>query len=352
MVQKRGPWLATVGIFWMGMVFSAAAETQFDRDIVVKDQTRAMKVEAVFKELLAAYEDEDVHGFLERVSDERFRQDYITFTDALYSDFRNYEIHRVDYWIDRVVSDHVRQFLFVRWEKRYESLDSGRVMTQQGFSRFLFDEVDGQYLLVELAGNSLFGASLREWLDEVPRIAGEEMRRSVQNPQTPDTPVKPEVPEDEIVAEVACSAYALGACLNPQDCTFVAGGFWYEGRCNSQAQVVEVCDANHLYLCTSQAQCEDAMGQGYWYGGRCNTLSEEVKCLQEGKVWESFQCLTQEESCRSKGLFWYDDKCNMAPPRPVDTGCSPSNLSACTNEFDCVEMNGGFWESNTCIPPY
>ncbi|MDY0164021.1 hypothetical protein, partial [Desulfobotulus sp.] len=168
MVQKRGPWLAMVGIFWMGMVFSAAAETQFDRDIVVKDQTRAMKVEAVFKELLAAYEDEDVHGFLERVSDERFRQDYITFTDALYSDFRNYEIHRVDYWIDRVVSDHVRQFLFVRWEKRYESLDSGRVMTQQGFSRFLFDEVDGQYLLVELAGNSLFGASLREWLDEVP----------------------------------------------------------------------------------------------------------------------------------------------------------------------------------------
>jgi len=144
------------------------------------------------------------------------------------------------------------------------------VMTQQGFSRFLFDEVDGQYLLVELAGNSLFGASLREWLDEVPRIAGEEMRRSVQNPQTPDTPVKPEVPEDEIVAEVACSAYALGACLNPQDCTFVAGGFWYEGRCNSQAQVVEVCDANHLYLCTSQAQCEDAMGQGYWYNSTCN----------------------------------------------------------------------------------
>lgn len=348
MMGRAGIRLVLLCALWLGMVVNGVAETQFDRDIVVKDQSRAMKVEAVFKNLLAAYEDEDVHGFLELVSDERFRQDYITFTDALYSDFRNYEIHQVDYWIDRVVSDHIRQFLFVRWEKRYESLDSGRVLTQQGYSRFLFDEVNGQYLLVELAGNSLFGASLREWQQEVPRISGEEIRAGVQvpqpgTPQEPGSPQQPDSPQD-------CTPYNLAGCLSPEAC--MAYGFWYEGQCHSQAQVADVCDANHLYLCTTQAQCENTMGPGYWYGGICNAVSEEAKCLQDGKVWESFQCLTQEESCRSKELFWYDGKCNTAPPKPVDSGCSPSNLSACTTEFDCVEMNGGFWESNTCIPPY
>ncbi|MCK4503782.1 MAG: hypothetical protein KAU22_12170, partial [Desulfuromonadales bacterium] len=97
---------------------TAFADSSYDRELIVQDKTRAMKVESTFKELMAAYEDEDARGFLDLVSDERFRQDYITFTDALYSDFRNYEIHHVDYWIDRVVPDHVKQFLYVRWEKR------------------------------------------------------------------------------------------------------------------------------------------------------------------------------------------------------------------------------------------
>lgn len=140
---------------------AAFSETRYDRDLVVKDETRAMKVEGVFKDLIAAYEDEDPQGFLDLVSDDRFRQDYITFTDALYSDFRNYEIHRVDYWVDRVVSDHIKQFLFVKWEKRYETLESGRQNTLSGYSRFLFDEVNGKYLLIELAGNPLFGGSSR-----------------------------------------------------------------------------------------------------------------------------------------------------------------------------------------------
>jgi len=156
-------------------LFSSTAfcDSMYDRELIVQDKTRAMQVEAVFKEMIAAYENEDAYGFLEHVSDERFRQDYITFTDALYSDFRNYEIHRIDYWIDKVVPDNVKQFLFVRWEKRYENLDDGRQLTQRGVSRFLFDEVDGRYLLIELAGNNLFGDSLPEWRQEVPQIVGQ-----------------------------------------------------------------------------------------------------------------------------------------------------------------------------------
>lgn len=166
--------------------------SSYDRELIVQDKTRAMQVESVFKEMMAAYEDEDARGFLDYVSDERFRQDYITFTDALYSDFRNYEIHRVDYWIDRIVPDNVKQFLYVKWEKRYENLDDGRQLTQNGFSRFLFDEVDGEYLLVELAGNHLFGGSLQEWTEEVPQISGQEVTVSQSTSAT--TPVgKPDL---------------------------------------------------------------------------------------------------------------------------------------------------------------
>ncbi len=73
----------------------AFCDSRYDRELIVQDKTRSMQVESVFKEMMAAYEDEDARGFLDYVSDERFRQDYITFTDALYNDFRNYEIHQV-----------------------------------------------------------------------------------------------------------------------------------------------------------------------------------------------------------------------------------------------------------------
>ena len=173
----------------VSVVSTAFADNSFDRELIVKDEQRSDRVESVFKNLMAAYEDEDAQGFLALVSDERFRQDYITFTDALYSDFRHYEIHHVDYWIDRVVTDHVKRFLYVRWEKRYENLDDGEQLTLRGYSRFLFDDVEGDYLLVELAGNSLFGGSLPEWVEEVPQISGQEVE--VFNPQESLVPATP-----------------------------------------------------------------------------------------------------------------------------------------------------------------
>jgi hypothetical protein len=149
-------------------------DSSFDRELVIKNQGRADKVETVLRDLLRAYENEDAREFLDYVSEDRFRQDYLTFTDALYSDFRTYEIHRVDYWLDRVVPDNVKQFLYVRWEKRYETLDDARQLTERGFSRFVFDEVNGEYLLIELAGNDLFGSSLAEWTEETPSVPGQE----------------------------------------------------------------------------------------------------------------------------------------------------------------------------------
>ncbi len=190
--------------------------SSYDRELIVQDKTRAMQVESVFKEMMAAYEDEDARSFLDYVSDDRFRQDYITFTDALYSDFRNYEIHQVEYWNEKVVPDNVKQFLHVEWEKRYENLDDGQQITRRGASVFLFDEVDGDYLLVEVQGNHLFGGSLQEWRDEVPPIAGQEL--------------------ETYVAEegAVCGPDHLSLC-DGSNCSS-NGGDWYNNTCNSSAQ--------------------------------------------------------------------------------------------------------------------
>ena len=179
-----------LALIWVCLfVTTAFCDSSYDRELIVKDKTRAMQVENTFKELMAAYEDEDAQGFLDLVSDERFRQDYMTFTDALYSDFRTYEIRQIDYWVDRVVPDHIKQFFYVRWEKRYEDLDDGQQFTTTGYSRFLFDEVDGQYLLIELAGDSLFGGSLPEWVEDVPHIPGQKVQAvAVDTPQVQEMP--------------------------------------------------------------------------------------------------------------------------------------------------------------------
>ena len=234
-------------LFLLLVVFSLLVSTGFcassyDRELIVQDKTRAMQVESVFKQMMAAYEDEDARGFLDHVSDERFRQDYITFTDALYSDFRNYEIHQVDYWIDKVVPDNVKQFLFVHWEKRYENLDDGRQLTQKGVSRFLFDEVEGDYLLVELAGNHLFGGSLLEWTQEVPQISGQEVTAQVAD--IPTAVVTPPVPG------AVCDSQNLNLC-DASNCAF-NGGYWYDNTCNTTPQgqpdlTVEVYDFFYNY---------------------------------------------------------------------------------------------------------
>lgn len=159
---------------WLWFTTLAYSDSSFDRELIIKNQDRSTKVESVLKNLLRSYENEDAREFLNYVSEDRFRQDYLTFTDALYEDFRTYEIHHVEYWVDRVVADHIKQFLYVRWEKRYEMLDDGRQLKEAGFSRFVFDEVNGKYLLIELAGNDLFGSSLAEWTGETPAIPGQE----------------------------------------------------------------------------------------------------------------------------------------------------------------------------------
>jgi hypothetical protein len=150
------------------------ADSSYDREVIILEQSRDNKVREVFSELIAAYEDEDAMTFLDFVAEDRFMQDYMTFTQALDNDFRTYDIHDIEFWIDRIDSDGIKRYLFVRWEKRYETLTDTIELTQRGTSRFLFDEVDGEYKLVEIAGNNLWGRSFSEWRDEVIVLADQE----------------------------------------------------------------------------------------------------------------------------------------------------------------------------------
>lgn len=154
-------------------VFSLVA-SEFDRDIVVLDQTRNEKVELVFREMMNNYEEENLMDFFSFVSEDRFNQDYMTFSEAIEEDFRIYDILNVETWVDKITDDGVKRYLYIRWDKRYESTSSDTEINQLGYTRFLFDEINGEYKLVELAGNNFWGGSLPEWTEEVSDIAGQE----------------------------------------------------------------------------------------------------------------------------------------------------------------------------------
>jgi len=158
-------------LLYSGMLY---ASSQYDRDIIVTDQNRNEKVKKVFREMMDRYEEKDLDGFFSFVSEDRFLQDYMTFYEAIEKDMREYDTLSIDTWVDKISEDGVKRFLYVRWEKRYETVDTNQQIQKLGYSRFLFDEINGQYKLIELAGNNFWGESLPEWREEVPQIAGQE----------------------------------------------------------------------------------------------------------------------------------------------------------------------------------
>lgn len=178
-----------VFITTFSLLFSS---NDYDKDIIVLDQSRDDKVKIVFEEMMQAYEDEDYHEFFDFISEERFIQDYMTFTEAIDKDFRDYETISFDKWIDKITSDGVKKYLYVKWEKYYETNNGSNQATQNGYSRFLFDEINGEYKLIELAGNNLWGVSLKDWTDEVTTIPGQEApttTTSTSNTNKPDLEV-------------------------------------------------------------------------------------------------------------------------------------------------------------------
>lgn len=167
-------------IFALFSAVTVFGASSFDKDIVVLDQSRNDKVTAVFKEMIDSYREKDVRGFFGHISEDRFVQDYMTFHEAILQDMRTQDILSVDTWINKISADGIKRYLYVRWEKRYEDNASDKEIRQLGSSRFLFDEIDGEYKLVEIAGNNFWGGSLPEWRAEVPPISGQEKETVVK----------------------------------------------------------------------------------------------------------------------------------------------------------------------------
>ncbi len=184
------------------LVFSSVAsyaQSDFDKDIVVLNQSRSDKVKAVFKELMNYYEEEDEQGFFSLVSEDRFLQDFMLFSEAIEKDFRLYDILSFDYWIDKITDDGVKRYLYVKWEKRFQANNQATEQTKTGYSRFLFDEINGKYKLIELAGNNLWGDSLDEWKEEVPEIPGQESEDETNSDTYPPSEsVDPNPPIEEV----------------------------------------------------------------------------------------------------------------------------------------------------------
>jgi hypothetical protein len=183
------------------------ASSEYNREITIVDQTRNEKVAKVFREMMNRYEEKDLDGFFSYVSEDRFLQDYMTFYEAIEKDMRIFDTINIDTWIDKITDDGVKRFLYVRWEKRYEMVSNNDEIVKRGYSRFLFDEVNGEYKLIELAGNNFWGESLREWREEVPHIAGEEVYSKKQVVQssndTEEDSTAVQYP-DLIVIDVVC----------------------------------------------------------------------------------------------------------------------------------------------------
>ena len=85
------------------------------------------------------------------------------------------------------------------------------------------------------------------------------------------------------------------------------------------------CDAAHLNLCMTQAECETAAG--FWYNEGCNAEpreeTEEAVCDKE-----HLDLCTTQELCEGAGLYWHDDTCNSEPQ---------SEEPACIPEWQCSD---------------
>ena len=168
---------------------------EFDKDIVIKNQSRNDKVKTVFREMMDAYEEEDIGRFFFYVSEDRFEQDYMTFYDAIDNDIRVYDILSIDTRVNKLTDDGVKRFLYVQWDKRYLATSNDTEINQRGYSRFLFDEVNGKYKLIELAGNNFWGQSLSEWTKEVGDIAGQEVYTDSSGNPSVNPPAVAELPD-------------------------------------------------------------------------------------------------------------------------------------------------------------
>ena len=92
------------------------------------------------------------------------------FRQAVENDFRTYDMVDFDYWIEKITNDGTKKYLYLKWDKRYAAPGNSSIIRKRGYTRLLFDNVKGNYKLIEVAGDALFGESLKQWREAVPKV--------------------------------------------------------------------------------------------------------------------------------------------------------------------------------------
>jgi len=137
---------------------------------IQQDKNINKQIESTFKKMMNYYQNENESNFFSLVDKNSFLEDYMLFRQAIEKDFRTYDVLDFEYWIDKITSDGTKRYLYVKWKKTYQTINGTGTFIKKGYSRLLFDKVNGSYKLVELAGDVLYGNSLSEWKTRVPHI--------------------------------------------------------------------------------------------------------------------------------------------------------------------------------------
>jgi len=100
-------------------------------------------------------------------------------------------------------------------------------------------------------------------------------------------------------AQEECSQQHVEGCNNFLICT-MNGGIWENNVCCRQDDPPEpVCDSDHLSLCITEGNCQGA--GGYWYDGGCNEEAD-AQCGPD-----HLDLCTTETACEGAGGYMSDD---------------------------------------------
>jgi len=116
-------------------------------------------VEKVFKKMQRAYKEKNQKSFFQYVSENKFQQDYLSFYDSVDEDFNTNDILSTNTWIDKITTDGKKRFLYIKWTKRYHTVNNNQELEVEGNTEYLFDQIKGKYKLIDFSGDVFWGVS-------------------------------------------------------------------------------------------------------------------------------------------------------------------------------------------------
>ncbi|MBI4970583.1 MAG: hypothetical protein HZC17_01930 [Candidatus Omnitrophica bacterium] len=148
------------GLLMAGPVFAQVGSTSDAVNYPAKaDETKNIELaKQAMQNLVDMYQAEREEAFFQNVSD-RYLRSYVDFRTMVDSDFRTYNMIRIQYWIDREVEEGGRVNLNIHWERSWQPMTAGTPQLTQGHSKMVFEIMDGKATLVDQQEDALFGVT-------------------------------------------------------------------------------------------------------------------------------------------------------------------------------------------------